>query len=403
MSRRISHEMILQRYQRLIEISRDLASTLDLDHLLARIVQVASDLSESQEASILLYDENSHKLFFQTSTNIQEHPVLRGINVPLESLAGWVVTNRQPLIVNDVKNDGRHFNKVDKSTQFSTSSLMAIPMMTQDKVIGVLEVLNKHEGNYTQADEDLMLALGAQAAVAIQNTRLFQQTDLISELVHELRTPLSSLMALSSLVQRTEISEQQRANLTRTIQSETQRLNDLATSFLDLARLESGRASFHLSFFDLPPLIDECFSVTQSKAEEKGLTLRAEMAGELPKIEADRDKLKQVILNLLSNAIKYNRPGGCIQVRVDNDAQETGPGVLLAVADTGVGIPEDALPRLFTRFYRVQGSEKIATGTGLGLSICKRIVEAHNGCITAESQVGTGTTFSIHLPLLQKG
>jgi signal transduction histidine kinase len=272
--------------------------------------------------------------------------------------------------------------------------LLGVPLITKDKIVGVLEAINKQEGNFTEADEDLLLVLGAQAAVAIENTRLFQQSDLIAEFVHELRTPLASIGTSTYLLLRPEISQEQREQMVYSIHSETLRLNALASTFLDLARLESGRVQFHLAQFDLLPLLEECRQVMQSKADESQVTIGIEVPAEFPQVEADRDKLKQVVLNLLSNAIKYNCPNGRITLR----AAMGSPCWTLSVSDTGLGIPDKSLPHLFEKFYRVRAYEGKAPGTGLGLSICKQIVSGHGGSISVKSKLGQGTTFTIHIP-----
>jgi GAF domain-containing protein len=237
----------LDSYVRLIDIARDLASTLDLDVLLNRIVRAAADITAAEAASILLYDNTSRQLYFQVATNIDE-PTMRGLVVPLEgSIAGWIVTNRKPVRIDDVHEDARHFGEVVQSTGFNTNSILGIPLVTKNKVVGVLEALNKKRGKFTTADENLLSVLGAQAAVAIENARLFQQSDLISEFVHELRTPLASLSTATYLLLRPEMSRDQHEQIVSNIHNETLRLNALASSFLDLARLESGRVQFHKS------------------------------------------------------------------------------------------------------------------------------------------------------------
>jgi signal transduction histidine kinase len=386
------NDIRLERYRRLIEISRDLASTLDLDPLLNRIIQAARDITEAQAASILLYDDSSRQLYFQVATNLD--PMMRGMSIPMDSVAGWIVTNQQALRIGDVHKDARYFKNTAQALSFETRSLMGIPLITKGKVIGVLEVLNKTQGEFSETDEDLLSVLGAQAAIAIENTRLFQQSDLIAEFVHELRTPLSSLSTATYLLTRPEISHDQSTQIIANIHSETMRLNVLATSFLDLARLESGRVQFTKSTFPFKPLVDDCKSVMQSKADESHISIEIEIPAEMPVVEADRDKIKQVVLNLISNAIKYNRAGGKITISAGMEAKEW----YFSVADTGMGIPEDALPNLFTKFYRVKGSEKQAIGTGLGLSICKKIVQGHGGRIEVKSKYGEGTTFIAILP-----
>ncbi len=388
----------LDGYRRLIDIARDLASTLDLDILLSRIVHAAAEISGSEAASILLYDDASMQLYFQVSTNLDE-PTRRGIIVPLEgSIAGWIVNNRKPVRITDVHADPRFFGDVAQTTGFTTESILGIPLVTKNKIVGVLEALNKQKGKFTNADESMLLVLGAQAAVAIENARLFQQSDLIAEFVHELRTPLSSLSTATYLLLRPEMSQEQRDQIVQNIHNETLRLNALASSFLDLARLESGRVQFRKTTFSVADLLYECKDVMASKAEEEKIQVRVETPDGLPVLEADRDKLKQVILNLVSNAIKYNRPNGSVNLRAESSELQ----MTILVQDTGLGIPDEALPHLFTKFYRVRENEGKVSGTGLGLSICKQIVNGHGGRIEVKSKVGVGTVFMVHLPKASK-
>jgi signal transduction histidine kinase len=385
---------MLERYQRLIELSRDLASTLDLDDLLNHIVNAAADLSGAEAASILTYDEIKGELYFDAASNLSE-PLMRGLVVPAEtSIAGWIVANRQPVTISDTQSDPRHFGQVGKATQVTTTSMLGVPLIAKDKVIGVLEAINKLSGNFDQEDQEILSTLAAQAAVAIENARLFQQSDLISEMVHELRTPLSSINTAASLLLRPESTIEMRQGMAKLIFNETQRLNEMATAFLDLARLESGRVQFQPKMIEIPPLLDECVQLMQSKIQEREIKVRVENPADVPSVKADRDKLKQVFLNLLSNATKYNKDGGSIDLRIEVLEHE----VAVHVCDTGPGISLNNQEHLFEKFYRVPGTEKTVQGTGLGLSICKRIIEAHRGSITVQSQVDVGTDFTVHLP-----
>jgi len=384
----------LDSYLRVIEISRDLASTLDLDTLLDDIVRAAADITRAEAASILLYDDTARQLYFQVATNIDE-PTMRGLIVPLDkSIAGWVVTNRKSARIDDAHKDERHFGEVEQTVGYSTRSMLAIPLITKNKVVGVLEVLNKKKGRFTDPDESMLSVLGAQAAVAIENARLFQQSDLISEFVHELRTPLASLSTATYLLLRPEMSREQRDQIVNNIHNETLRLNSLASSFLDLARLESGRVQFRKSRFSVGDLLYESRDVMMSKAQETNIQIRVDVPNEMPLMEADRDKIKQVLLNLLSNALKYNRPNGIVVISGNFDSAD----ISVAIQDTGMGIPDESIPHLFEKFYRVREHEGKATGTGLGLSISKQIIQGHNGRIEVKSKVGVGTSFTIYIP-----
>jgi signal transduction histidine kinase len=386
---------LLERYRRLAEISRNLASTVDLNILLDRITEAAAHVSGSEAASILLYDENQSQLYFESATNLDE-PLMRGLIVPVEdSIAGWIVTHGQPVIIDDTQNDPRHFSQVGKATNVTTTSLLGVPLVAKDKVIGALEAINKITGNFTQDDQEILMDLGAQAAVAIENARLFQQSDLIAEMVHELRTPLASLRTASHLLLRKDVSQEQLLKVVGIIDNETTRLIDMTTSFLDLARLESGRIPFNSELFDPTGLLEECVGLMKNKATEKSLRLNLYIPKELPMLKGDRDKIKQVVLNLISNAVNYNKPSGTITV--SGHRQQT--QLVISINDTGPGIRQADMVHLFDKFYRSQATEASVQGTGLGLAICKKIVEAHNGYIDVQSEIGIGTTFSVYLPL----
>ncbi len=388
----------LDSYVQLIDISRDLASTLDLDVLLDRIVKAAADITAAEAASILLYDNTARQLYFQVATNIDE-PTMRGLVVPLEgSIAGWIVINQKPVRIDDVHEDSRHFGDIEQRTGFPTHSILGIPLITKNKVVGVLEALNKKDGKFSSSDENLLSVLGAQAAVAIENARLFHQSDLISEFVHELRTPLASLSTATYLLLRPEMSREQQEQIVNNIHNETLRLNSLASSFLDLARLESGRVQFRKSTFDIMDLLHECKDVMASKTEEDYIQIRVIDPEGSSQLEADRDKIKQVILNLISNALKYNRPNGSVILKTKSQDNE----MVISVQDTGVGIPDDAIGHIFEKFYRVRENEAKVTGTGLGLSICKKIIQGHGGTIEIKSKLGIGTKILISLPRISK-
>ncbi|MGH2521091.1 MAG: ATP-binding protein [Anaerolineales bacterium] len=395
---RRNYPLLLKRMERLMEVSRNLASTLELDKLLRMIIQAAQELTDTEVASIMLFDPHSGELRFEAATNME--PTLQGIVIPVEgSIAGWIVTQAEPLVVPDTSKDPRWHQKVDEATDFVTRSILGVPLVTREKTLGALEAINKRTGEFTEEDADTLQTLAAQAAVAIVNARLFQQSDLISEMVHELRTPLMSLTATSHLLLRPELPADKRVEMVKTLQRETGRLAQMTTDFLDMARLESGRMRFTREKFSLPELIAECVEVVRPQAGTRRLSLSTETEPGLPEVESDRGKLKQVLLNLLTNAVKYNRENGSITV----SARMVDTGCRVSVADTGRGIPPEAMTHMFEKFYRVPDSENTAPGTGLGLPIAKKIVEALGGEMWVESTAGVGSTFYFTLPSAHNG
>ncbi|MBN1201325.1 MAG: GAF domain-containing sensor histidine kinase [Anaerolineae bacterium] len=399
-----SYRQLMARYERLMELSRQLNSTLDLGALLNRITNAAAELTNTEEASILLLDSASGELRFEAASNMSGS-AMAAIPVPIDgSLAGWVVSHSEPALVQDVHNDPRWYASVDKTTLFSTRNLLAVPMKIHNRVIGVVEAINKlGDKNWTEDDVNTLTALANQAAIAVHNAQLFQQSDFIAEMVHELRTPLAALKASTSLLLRPTFPDEQRTEVMLTMQQETERLTKMTTDFLDLARLESGRTRLRPKGFSLRALVAECIDLIRPQAAERDIQII--LQAEEVDTEADRDKVKQVILNLLTNAVKYNRDNGTITCTVRVlPADETGPPcrVLVSVRDTGYGISEEDQQHVFDKFFRVASTAHDTAGTGLGLSIARRIVEAHGCEMDLESEHGEGTTFYFGLPLAEK-
>jgi len=228
---------LVARMERLMEISRTIASTLDQGKLLRMIVDAARELTGSQASSIMLLDPVSDEVRFEATTNLRAAQ-LQGVTVPREgSISGWIVSHNKTLLVPDTRTDPRWNPRVDEMTAFQTHSIVGVPMSARDQTLGVLEALNKLEGEFNEDDAATLQWLASQAAVAIVNARLFHQSDLVAEMVHELRTPLSALMATSHLLLRPEMNADQRRDLVGTLQRETSRLAQLTTDFLDMARL----------------------------------------------------------------------------------------------------------------------------------------------------------------------
>jgi signal transduction histidine kinase len=293
-----------------------------------------------------------------------------------------------------VINDPRFYREVDALTRFETQSILGVPLRTKDKVLGVIESVNKVEGIFTDEDVQILQTLAAQAAIAIENSQLFMQSDLIAEIVHELRTPLAALTAAAHLLQRPDLPSEQHTKLGQTILQEVQRLNDLTTDFLELSRLESGRTHFKREPVHLGGLVQESLELVRAQAASREIELKTEIDESVVPVYGDRKILKQLLLNLLTNAIKYSHPGDVVTVVLRSEDAE----VLMEVRDTGRGISTEDQERLFQRFYRAGDGEDDVQGTGLGLVIAKRIAESHEGSITVESTLGEGSAFIVRLP-----
>lgn len=225
------------------------------------------------------------------------------------------------------------------------------------------------------------------------------KSDFVSNVSHELKTPLSSIKAyMEMLIDGEAGDEETRAEFYNIIQGETNRLQRLIDNILNISRIESGVVKVQREYVAVSPLIQEVMDVMQPQARAKDIKLVVENIAPVFQVFADRDMLWQATLNLVGNAIKYTLNGGTVEVGAKVD--ESKRTLSVYVKDSGIGIPEDALPHVFNKFYRVIGHKKIAKGTGLGLNLVKHIIETvHNGQISVQSKVNVGSLFMYTLPM----
>jgi signal transduction histidine kinase len=390
-----NYPRMLRRYERLIEITTDLVSSIDQHALLNRIVLTAQELTDCEAASLLLHDPQTDQLYFEAATTSLDSGMGQKAVPTDRSIAGWVYSSGEIALVDDVLQDSRFFSEVDAVTNFTTRSILCVPLRLKEKILGVIEAVNKKKGSFDEDDVTVLRAVATQAAISIENSRLFKQSDLISELVHELRSPLTALIAAAHILQRRDLGAAERDRLLATIMNESLRLDTMARGFLDLSRMESGRAQFNREPVHLGGLVEECLEIIRPQATSEKIKLQSELDTALSPVMGDRNRLKQLLLNLLTNAIKYNKSGGWVRVILESDEDE----VLLSVKDSGCGIPAKSLPRVFERFYRGPDQEDQSLGAGLGLAIAKRIVENHRGEISVVSKVGKGSTFTVRIPI----
>ena len=388
--------------QRLLMVSRALGSTLDLPEILKMVLAAATELTGSVGTSIMLVEPNGNELRFVASSN--SSPALENLLVPIqESLGGWVVTNNESIIIDDVQNDPRHHEESSKIAGIAIKNLMVVPLRDRGKIIGVLEAFNKKENDsYTQYDQAVAQALASQAAVSIVNARLFSQSDAIAETMHELKTPLMAMTAATEMLELDALSDEQRKHVVKTLKRETRRLTRMTQDFLMLSRLDSGRFPLDLTEINPIELAQAAMDTLEAQANNKGVKMSLITVNkQASNILGDVSRLQQVLINLISNAIKFNRPDGKVAVKVV-DKQANGKNeVWISVMDTGKGIDPLDMEKLFERFYRVSRTE-VTEGTGLGLSIAKKLMEAHDGRIEVESQLGKGSAFHCIFPTVDR-
>ena len=401
--------------------SQVMASTLELRVLLERVMEQAKSLLDAEAASMLLHtavlDEGGDELVFVAVTGSASEKLM-GTRLPIAAgVAGWVIREKQPALVADAQSDPRFDNRTDAVTGMTTRSLLAVPLLFQDTTQGALEAVNKVNGTFDQDDLEMLEALASSAAIAIENARLYAtelqrtaalaraleqqreldrlQREFIQNVSHELRTPLALIRGHAELLETGELGDLQAAQQksASVISRRTQMLSKLVDDIVAVLTIESQELKREP--LSLAQLVRTSLADFQAAAEAAGLTLSAEIAPDLPLVSGDSVALHRMLDNLVSNALKFTSAKGHVTMRLFR-GEDT---VTLQVSDTGVGIPNDRLERIFERFYQVDGSTtRRYGGVGLGLALVKEIVEAHGGQITVASQVGQGTTFTVLLP-----
>jgi signal transduction histidine kinase len=407
-----SYEQEIRRLNRLVQASLVINSTLELRSLLSVIMDHVADLTNAESASVMLYDHTTDQLrFVAATTDAPSVEELLNIPVPIEgSVAGAVLRENKVIVRDDLTDDPLHFRAADAQSGFDTRSIIGVPMRYKDEAIGVLEAVNKQEGRWTDTDRRNMLILASQAAVAIKNAQVMEQlqraydeinqldklkNDFIAIASHELRTPLSVILGYATFLKEDaqgEVSAHASAVLNSAL-----RMRNLIEDMTNLRYLKLGEAELVREHIPLVAIFQAAQSDVESMMEAKSHVLEVHPPDVGLIVVVDRIKLGMALTNLLNNANKFTPSGGRITL-----TYERKPGaVWIVVQDTGVGIPQDQLERVFEEFHQVEDHmTRRHGGMGLGLSIARALVEAHNGRIWAESEgPGRGSTFYISLPL----
>ena len=222
------------------------------------------------------------------------------------------------------------------------------------------------------------------------------KTDFVSCVSHELRTPLTAIKAYAATILRDpNMPEQTKREFLAVIDEESNLLKNLIEGLLEISRIDSGTVEIVREPVDIAAVVDQVLSALQHLADNKNIQLKTDIGDEIGWLQADKGKIQSMVMNLVNNAIKFTPEDGQVSISARRQGQE----LVISVSDTGMGIPKEALSRIFDRFYRVHRPGKQIPGTGLGLAIVKEIVNMYNGRIEVESEPGNGTTFRVFLPM----
>jgi signal transduction histidine kinase len=402
---------------RLLEVNNVMNSTLlnadsRLESVLSYLMDTAADLTDSEAASVLLWNNNTRELFFAASTtSIPASRSLIGRPVPLDSIAGTILRERQIVQVDDTASDPRHYNELDKENSFVTRSLLGVPMISKNRAIGVLEVVNKRQLPWTMDDRENLSVLATEAAVAIEVAQLVVnlqraneelsevdklKNDFIAIASHELRTPLGIIMGYASFLQDSE-DKATSGHASKVMDSALQ-LRRIIEDMINLRQLKQKPANLVRERLPLGMLIDDLQRDVLTLAGAGQHDLKLECDDPDVTVLVDRSRISMALVNVLNNAFTFTPKDGKIRVRahVPNERE-----AWISISDDGTGLEEVELERIFDEFYQVEDHmTRHRGGLGIGLSIARALVKAHGGRIWASSPgLGQGATFTIALPL----
>ncbi len=403
------------------EVASALASTLEPEQVLTLILQQLRRVVTYDSASIFLL--NGEVLESVAYRSLHEK-VRRAMTLSVNELVHvrQILQLRQPISIVDTAVDSRWRPAAETEL---IRCWLGVPMLVQDRLIGILNLNHTVPNFYTPADVQVATTFAGQAAIAIENAHLYAQqqnyaaeleqrvqartqalaranarlqeldwlkSKFVADVTHELRTPVTNLKLYLDLMEHAPAQKQ--PHYLQVLQRQADRLAVLITDILSLSRLEQQKVTF--APLDFNRLVNEVVQQHMANASTAGLELRCHTAANLPPVWGHETQLAQVVTNLVSNAINYT-PKGVVQV---STAWDDALGMVqLTVRDTGMGIPEAERPFLFDRFYRGEQTGQLSIpGTGLGLAIVQEIVALHQGKIGLESRVGVGSTFRVWLP-----
>jgi signal transduction histidine kinase len=436
-----------------LNASQSISKEIRLDQLLTRLMQLVLENAGAQRGLLLL--EKDGQLVVEAEHLAARAGLIERWSVSLEtyqelplSVIHYVARTNEPLTLHDAAQEDP-FAKDPYIVRKHSKSMLCAPILSQGQSLGLIYLENDVAvGAFTLERLEIVKLLSSQAAISLKNADLYQSVEAAKEqlenvnktlelkveertqelqrrnqeleianeqvreaarrksqflagMSHELRTPMNAILGFTRLVLRRVgdlVPERQRDNLLKVIESANQLLG-LINQLLDLSRLEAGRMEVHPSFFNARQCLLDCYEmVSVSPLVKPAVQVCCEIAEHVSNVQTDEEGLRHIVLNLLSNAVKFTDRGE-VRVSATVEDQPGGePALVIIIADTGVGIPTEALGSIFEEFQQVEGGVRKREGTGLGLPIARRWVERLGGVISVESEIGKGSTFTVVIP-----
>ncbi|MDH7499998.1 MAG: response regulator, partial [candidate division NC10 bacterium] len=401
------------------EVGKVLNSTLELETILNLVMERVKEMMKVEAGSLLLFDETTQELVFEVALG-PSAAQLKGMRLaPSQGIAGWVFQHGQPLLIPDVASDSRFYRKVDETTGFTTKSMICVPLQVKEKMMGVIQVINKLDGRaFDVSDLDLLMAIAVHTSAGIENARLFKDLQLAYQdiktkqeqlarseheklkalgemaagVAHDFNNTIQAILARVQLLQ-DQTSDEEMVRWLKVVEQAALDGADTVRRIQEFARVRTDKDFVTL---DLKEIIEDAVIVTQARwkneAQAKGIKIEVETElASLPPVQGNASELREVFTNMILNSIDALPQGGRIRFLARGEADQ----VIVSVEDNGLGMSEEVRKRVFDPFFTTKGVK----GTGLGMSVAFGIISRHGGSIEIQSAEGKGTKFIVRLPV----
>ena len=408
----------VQELQGLNEVGQAVSSSLELETVLATIIARSVRLADADSGTLYQFDEADGVFDPRANFGVSDAMIetLRGSRIGLgDGPVGMCAVNRAPVQVTDV--ELTHHRLSNLWLQDGIHAVVAVPLLREEHVTGALVIRRKLAGEFAPSSVKLLQTLASQSVLAIENARLFKESQAKSEqlaeasklksqflanMSHELRTPLNAIIGLTEMLHEDahDLKRDEELEPLERVLRAAHHLLELINDILDLSKIEAGRMDIHIETFAITPLVDDVIATIRPVANKNGNEVIVHCPADIGQMHADQTRLRQALLNLVSNASKFTEHGS-VTVDVARVVTRGVEEITMAVSDTGIGLSAEQMGRLFQEFVQADASTtRKYGGTGLGLAISRRFCQMMGGEITVESQLGKGSTFTIRLPAM---
>jgi signal transduction histidine kinase len=401
----------------LSEVSQTVSSSLDLQEVLTTIVSHATRLAGADGGTVYELDADTRQFALRAAYQMPDELVVAIQEARPgpddDTILGQAARASAAVQVSDLARepDNPMFDVLQRA---GFRALLAVPLVREQRVVGVLVIRRKTPGEFLQVVVDLVQTFASQSVLAIENARLFAEVEekgreleiasqhksqFLANMSHELRTPLNAIIGYSEMLQEEaeDTGDEMYLPDLQRINAAGKHLLGLINDILDLSKVEAGRMDLFVESFEVGQMVQDVQAIVQPLMEKNGNALVVDCREDVGAMQADLTKVRQTLLNLLSNAAKFTEHG-TISLTVE---REPGDWITFAVSDTGIGMTEEQLGRLFEAFSQAEASTRSKYGgTGLGLAISRHFARLMGGDLTVESVYGEGSTFTVRLPVL---